>query len=387
MTYARARLLLGVFGVGSIVVLSTILLLSQYPLEVLPGSQSWSGDDFTALLSLLGCLVAVLFPLDLLGGFLLPNRWRPHTISLGKFLAGWLRGVFLQGTLFLAASLLILLMGRWLGIPGAALAVAGVSIFLVGSQLQIAKLVGALETRVVDDSEDVPEIDRAQSFVSTWGWKPRPITVLGHHDTGFTGGVVGLPGRETVVLPAAALSKLSSEQLAIVIARRLEAIQSGSRTRGLLLALAWVIAGFTLSTMLPGAGVTSVAGLAMTCLGFTLWTFLGLLTLPTLSRQASYAIDGKVLQSGASPEVFQQTVQTLDVLQDDEPRRSALIETIFHPVPSVDNRRTATSGRAPIAWHAARITLFVSWACMGMLVRAVHCNVGRPELWVMLPTD
>ena len=387
MTYARARLLLGMFGVGSIVVLSTALLLTQYPLEVLPGSESWSAGDFTALLLLFGCLVAVLFPMDLLGGYLLPNRWRPNTISLAKFLAGWLRGVLVQGLLFLAASLLILSMGRWLGVAGAALAIAGVAIILVGSQLQIAKFVGALKNRVADDAGIVPVIEHAQSIVSNLGWKPRPITTLEHHDTGFTGGIVGLPGMETVVLPAATITKLSPDQLAIVIARRLEAIQSGSRTRGLLLALVWVIAGFALSTMLPGAGVTSVAGLTMTCLGFTLWTYFGLLTLPTLSRQASYAIDGKVLQSGASPEVFQRTVKTFDTLQDDEPRRSALIETIFHPVPSVDNRRSVASGNAPIAWHAARITLFVSWACMGMLVRAVHCNVGRPELWVMLPTD
>lgn len=387
MTYARARLLLGMFGVGAIVALSTVLLLSQYPLEILPNAESWSGSDLTVLALLFGCLTAVLFPMDLLGGFLLPNRWRPNTISLGTFLAGWLRGVLVQGTLFLAVSLSILFMGRWLGVPGAALAVGIVAFLLVGSQLRLAKLVGASQNRVVDDPEVVLAIDRAQSIVLTWGWKPRPITVLGHHDTGFTGGVVGLPGMETVVLPAATLVKLSPEQLAIVIARRLEAIQSGGRTRGLLLALTWVIVGFVLSTMLPGAGVTSVAGLTMTCLGFTLWTFLGLLTLPTLSRQASYAIDGKVLQSGASPKVFQHTVKTLDALQDDEPRRSALIETIFHPVPSADNRSATTSGNAPIAWHAARITLFVSWACMGMLVRAVHCNVGRPELWVMLPAD
>ncbi len=387
MTYARARLLLGMFGVGSMVVLSTALLLTQYPLEVLPGSESWSSSDVTALVLLFGCFVALLFPMDLLGGFLLPNRWRPKTISLGNFLAGWVRGVLVQGTLFLAASLLILLMGRWLGVAGAALAIAGVAILLVGMQLQIAKFVGALGNRVQDDREVVSVIKQAESNVLGWGWKPRPITTLGHHDTGFTGGIVGLPGMETIVLPAATITKLSPDQLAIVIARRLEAIRSGSRTRGLLLALVWVIAGFVLSTMLPGAGVTSVAGLTMTCLGFTLWTFFGLLTLPTLSRQASYAIDGKVLQSGASPEVFQQTVKTLDTLQDDEPQRSALIETIFHPVPSVDNRRAATFGNAPIAWHAARITLFVSWACMGMLVRAVHCNVGRPELWVMLPTD
>jgi hypothetical protein len=224
-------------------------------------------------------------------------------------------------------------------------------------------------------------------MAASWGWKNPPISVLRHHDAGFTGGIVGLPGMETIVIPSRSVDQLTSEQLAVMIARRTEAIQSGSRTRGVFLALTWVIAGFLLSAVLPGAGVASVGGLAMTSFGFTLWTFLGLLTLPTLSRQASYAIDGRVLQSDASSDVFEQTIMALDVVQDDEPSRTTLIETIFHPVPSVNNRRTAKFGGVPIAWHAARMTLFVSWACMGMLVRAVHCNVGRPELWVMLPTD
>lgn len=402
MTYARARLLLGMFGVGSIVVLSTVLLAFQYPLQVLPQTESWGRTDFTALLALYGCLVAVLFPLDLLGGLVLPNHWRPKTISLGSFLMTWLRGVLAQGMLFIAASLSILFLGRWLGIPGAVLAVASIALLLVGSQLQIAKWVGSLKTwsgraggaSPSDDNHQqhvqatlAPAVEQALATVFRWGWRPGRVTLLKHHDTGFTGGIVGLPGWETIVLPAATVQKLSPEQLAIMIARRSEAIESGSRTRGLILALAWVIVGFTISTLLPGAGVTSVADLAMTCLGFTLWTFLGLLTLPTLSRQASYAIDGAILRSGAAPDAFVDTVSTLDTLQDDEPHRPAWIETIFHPVPSVGNRRNATSTTVPIAWHAARITLFVSWACMGMLVRAVHCNVGRPELWVMLPTD
>ncbi len=183
------------------------------------------------------------------------------------------------------------------------------------------------------------------------------------------------------------VKRLTSEQLAVTIARRLEAIRSGSRTRGVMLAIAWVLVGFSLSTLVPGAGVTSVGELAMVCVSFTLWTFLGLLTLPTLSRQASYAIDRRVMDQGAAVNVFHETLQTMDRLQDDEPKRSVWIETIFHPVPSVENRQADSGNTFPLAWHAARMTLFMSWACMGMLVRAVHCNAGRPELWVMLPTD
>lgn len=400
MTYARSRLLLGMFGVGSIVVLSSFLLVTELPLKLLPNSQSWSGSDLVALAVMFGCMIAVLFPLDLLGGFLLPNRRQVSTIALGTFLTGWFRGVLVQASLFFAVSLLILAMGRWLGVPGAAFAVASVAILLAASQLRIAKFVGALPTSAAQgmdpddqrvsptgDANNQASVAQAMDLVSRWGWKPRPIVVLQHLDVGFTGGVVGLPGRETVVLAANSLTKLSTEQLAITIARRLEAIRGGSRTRGLMLALTWVLFGFALSTAIPGAGVSSVGQLAMTSLGFTLWTFFGLLTLPTLSRQASHAIDGRVLNNGVSPEKFREALKTLDTLQDDEPQRPALIEAIFHPVPSIDNRHGSASSTFPIAWHAARVTLFISWACMGMLVRAVHCNVGRPELWVMLPAD
>jgi hypothetical protein len=31
--------------------------------------------------------------------------------------------------------------------------------------------------------------------------------------------------------------------------------------------------------------------------------------------------------------------------------------------------------------------LYLSWAGIGGLSRAVHCNVGRPPLWVLLPGD
>lgn len=395
ITYARSRLWLGISGVGAIVVISSFLLFSGLPVTWLPSTQFWTGDDLAGLLAMIGGLVAVMAPLDFLGGYLLPNRSRPGTIPLGVFAINWVRGVLVQATIFLLASLAILAMGRSFGLIGACLAILLIGVAHVAFQLPIARLIASLPRRLngrfesgVDDGSDAEAaLSAAWEQISRWGWQRHRIVVLDHGDTGFTGGVVGLPGLETIVVPAACVSKLTPQQLAVTIARRLEAIQSGSRTRGMLLAFAWVITGFVLSASIPGAGVTSVGELAMTCLGFTLWTFLGLLTLPTLSRQASYAIDRRVMNRGASPDTLHQAVQTLDRLQDDEPTRSKLIETIFHPVPSVDNRRVDRGDSVPIAWHAARMTLFVSWACMGMLVRAVHCNVGRPELWVMLPTD
>ena len=134
--------------------------------------------------------------------------------------------------------------------------------------------------------------------------------------------------------------------------------------------------------------MASVAELVTTCCGFTCWAFLGLLVLPTISRQASFRVDQQVLQRGIDAGALDGMISALDRLQDDEPQRPALVETIFHPVPSVERRRSLPpSYRQLPTWHAARMMLFLSWSCLGLLSRAVHCNAGRPELWTMLPTD
>ncbi len=382
ITYARSRLWLGISGVGALVVISTMMLVTGWPLRLLPDGRSWTVSDFAGLLAVIACLVLVMAPLDLLGGYLLPNRSRPGTVGKAAFLTAWVRGVLIQSVLFLSASLVILAAGRLFGSIGASFVVLAIGLFHVAFQLPIARWVAKLKI-----AEGGATLDAALQQTSAWGYRPQRVVILEHEDTGFTGGVVGLPGMESIVIPESSVNRLPPDQLAATIARRMEAIRSGSRLRGVAVAFAWVTVGFVLSASLPGAGVTSVGELVMTYLGFTLWTFLGLLTLPTLSRQASYAIDSAVVAHGVSKEVLSDAIGSLDKFQDDEPERPALIETIFHPVPSVGNRQTEMPAGSPIAWHAARMTLFVSWACSGMLVRAVHCNAGRPELWVMLPTD
>jgi hypothetical protein len=121
--------------------------------------------------------------------------------------------------------------------------------------------------------------------------------------------------------------------------------------------------------------------------GFTVWSFLGLLVLPTVSRNASLQIDEELVHLGLPFELITNTASTMDHLQDGEPERSRFIETIFHPVPSVNGRNQSKTVKGFAAWNVARTTLFLSWACLGLLSRSVHCNVGRPELWTMLPTD
>jgi hypothetical protein len=121
---------------------------------------------------------------------------------------------------------------------------------------------------------------------------------------------------------------------------------------------------------------------------FTLWSFLGLLVLPTPSRRGVAEVDECLLGAGCRRDAMARTIEQLDDLQDRERQRSSLVETIFHPVPSVQSRlRGPRASGVKGCWDAARSAVFLSVAGLGLLGRAVHCNCGRPALWTFLPID
>ena len=382
MTYARSRLWLGIGGVGSIVLVTLTALLTDFPRSIFSTAHQWSVADFTSLLLFEGLCVACMLPLDLMGGFVLPRVFGRQSISASDFFRRWSMGVILQASLFLVFGLLIVATGRLGGRFAVLFLIGLLACGLLALQRRFA--IGMTRGRLI---ESEAKVTLAMDRTRQWGFKPLRAIVVAHADPGFTGGVVGLPYFESVVLPGSWIDQLSPDQLSVAIARRLEAVSSGSRTRAIVLAIVWISSGFSIASHLPGAGVTSIAELVTTCLGFTMWTFIGILVLPTLSRQASYAIDRNVIERGVPKELLMAMLKSLDRLQDDEPSRPTIVETIFHPVPSIENRSISSVSGSPIAWHSARIMLFLSWSCMGLLARAVHCNVGRPELWVMLPTD
>ena len=74
-------------------------------------------------------------------------------------------------------------------------------------------------------------------------------------------------------------------------------------------------------------------------------------------------------------------------LVDGEHARKPWVEKIFHPTPSTLNRAQKARRYRWAPWHIARTMLYLSWFSGGLLSRSVHCNVGRPDLWVMTPTD
>lgn len=390
MTYARARLWLGISGVGFWVTLAATLLLTQ----TAPFSDSFIvqpslANDAKNLSVWLGLYVWLSAPFDWLGGYWLPRRFGRPAPTLPNFIAQWSRGVLGQSLVLLAAGLTLLAAGRAGGRWGAIMAALLAMVVLLAAQGWLARLIGGLHTAAVN-------LQPYEQWLARWSLKVPAVTVLQVSDPAFVGGFVGWPGRERLVLPASwiqqktGLPVLPEEAVATQIARRIGVIERGSRQRGIWLALLWNVTGFALATMLPGAGVTNSGELLMTACGFTLWSFIGLLTLPSFSRPGVFEGDFFAAQHGIPRAALERTAATLDQWQDDEPARSPLVEKIFHPIPSVQSRwqQLAKAGVEPRgAWQAARVALFLSWGCFGFLSRAVHCNSGRPELWVLFPGD
>ena len=383
LTYARSRLRLGMAGVGLIVTLATVGLITGAPERTLPDHTLPPTQEAGWLTLLFLTYAVVQGPFDLLGGWILPRRHGREVHGAVAHLVRWMRGVATQGAVLVASCLVMLDVSRRGGDNAAWLSAAGLMVLLVALQGPLARLAGGF-------GAVTPAPGALQERVTAAVGRRVRVRFWEAADEGFTGGWFGLPGAESLVLPARWWSQLSPDALDAAALRRAAALRSGARSRGLLLALVFNTAGLVLASQLPGAGFGSVAQLATTALGVTLWNFVGLLVLPSASRQAVLAADASAQEMGATSGSLTRAIDALDRWQDDEPSRSPLVETIFHPVPSVERRLAALderSARPGGAWHAARMALFLSWGALGLLPRAVHCNAGRPQLWVALPAD
>lgn len=382
MTYARSRLWLGISGVGLLVLVASASLWLGLPRRFLSGLSGPAAIAITLL-----SFIALSVPSDALGGYYLPRLHGRTKISRAGFLAAWFRGVVSQAMVLGVCAATILESARWGGNRAGIACFASWMVILLLGQSLIARFVGGLKMSSVVSSAD--ELENHIKLPKT----PSPISVQSivsqSSDPGFVGGLVGLPGCERLILPAAWWNDLTVDVLATELTRRQGVLATGSRTRGLLVALIWNLVGFIVSSNMPGSSIADAAGLIQCSLWFTLWSFLGLLTLPSINRLGVLGADRFALDQGISAAAISAAISRLDSLQDDEPIRTRWIERIFHPIPSVE-RRIAALGDADSprgAWQCARTTLYLSWACFGFLSRAVHCNAGRPELWVLFPGD
>jgi hypothetical protein len=124
-TYARARLLLGVTAVGTIVTLAAAGLWDGAAHGRCTVSR---GDGLTvnaaALVAFALLHLMVLAPFDFLGGYLLPRRYGRTAPGLANWLTAWVRGAAAHAAITAASACAVLAAGRAGGLPAAAAAVA-----------------------------------------------------------------------------------------------------------------------------------------------------------------------------------------------------------------------------------------------------------------------
>lgn len=374
--WAVARLRLGQSNVGFWVLASLGILWAPPLLPEVPLTQS-----VLAWALAVGVFVLVQAPFDAIGGYLLPTTHGRRPPGVARWLRSWLPGVAIHATVLMGLGALALAVGSRFG-DGAAIGVG------VLGGLVLLGLQGVL-VRLLSTGMSSPEGALLQG-VNEAGLDPARVRVVETDDSGFVGGWVGLPGRATLLVPARWAALPSAELHASLVRRRL-GVQSGSRLLGLVAATGFNAIGLAaVVAWLPGAGFQSFDALLTTSAGFTLWSFFGILTLPSVSRDAVTALDRATVAQLGSSTALARAITTLDRVQEDEGRRSPWTETIFHPVPARADRIDALQPAGPTGarpWRVTRLALFSGWAHFSWLSRAVHCNIGRPELWVLYPGD
>lgn len=374
--YGRARLWLGITGVGTVVTLSALTLAWGKLYGYREGADMGFGSQVARLSWFFGIYALVQLPFDFLGGYWLPKRFGRAFPNLLMFVGGLFRGVVVHGSLLLLAAIIIMVAGRYGGVAGSVIAGLAISFLLLSLRVPIAFMMSPMGL-IADSSTSVGRDAILKAF---------DVKVS---DEGFTGGVVGVIRPRWQLLPIRWRAVLGSEGFELAVARRNIAVKTGSWYRGRAISLLFTTIGFLGASLLVGSKDLGTAwGTIQYSLWFSLWSFLGLLTLPTLSRRGVMEIDQKLQSEGYSVESIRANTELLDRLQDGEPTRPSLVETIFHPVPSVENRLgLAGSPNAVGYWDVARTSIYLSIAGIGLLGRAVHCNCGRPALWVFLPTE
>jgi len=374
--YGRARLWLGISAVGTIVTLATLVLALGAPAKIQAAIDANTGTQVVGLFLFLLIYMAIQFPFDFMGGYWLPKRFGRSHLPLGTYLASLFRGTVVHGALMFGAAVLIMIAGRYAGIAGTVTAGLAISLILLRFRVRIAVIMSQLSL-VRNSGAMTPYLDQLE------------VISVESTDEGFTGGIEGVLRPHNQLLPLKWREVLGHDGYQLAATRRTLAIKTGSWKRGRMVALLFTTVGLLIAALAVGsAQLGSASGTIQLSLWFTLWSFLGLLTLPTLSRRGVIEIDEQAQAAGHPTSLIRVNTEILDRLQDGEPMRPSWIETIFHPVPSVENRLEGPRSHYVVGfWDAARTSIYLSLAGVGLLGRAVHCNCGRPSLWVFLPTD
>ena len=353
---AKQRLTLGIVNVGFWVSASLAGLLFL-------GGSNTSSIGRLELFSLVLGTVLVQSIFDVIGGtVLMPSGFSTSAPRLRRLA----RGIFVHAALLCSIGLLSFASFKLL--KGFYLSIVASSLGLFLSRLQVLRMVSGIQVRHETVSQS--------KFLN-----------VDSGDPSFTGGILGIGPSAMVLLPARWKTDLSDTQFKTVLQRRLWQIESFFPMRSFLCVLFWNLLGcWGGSVTLEMSNRSPESALLLQSCWMTLWAFLGLLLLPTLSRSSVFAADKAAAFSGVDAADW---IRVFPLLTGEDGNSKALMQKIFYPIPSTAERLRKLNDPEllPALGNVARTNLFLSLGTLTILGRCVHCNVGRPELWVYPPSD
>jgi len=368
-TYPQKRLWLGITSVGLVVCLAVFGWLAGYNARLVSALQEQGLPVISALVCFIFLHSIIMLPLDWLGGTRLP---RNHQLVYGVTRLNYIKAILLYAAIWLSAIALIHHVGAIAGLWGALLTILLLMTLAIAFQWPLSLGIGSFCRKDLQEPSEDGVL---------------PIKIVQSKDPAFSGGIVGLPGKEKFVLSTSWRAALGTDGWKTLIERRTQIHREGLRYQGIIGAIAWNLIAFLIAASLAGfphRGMVST--LDLICIS-TLWHFIGLLILPSWSQRATHHLDHVMQSHPQKNYLLDPWIVKVHALVDGEHERKPWVEKIFHPTPSTLNRIQNARRYRWAPWHIARTMLYLSWFSGGLLSRSVHCNVGRPDLWVMTPTD
>lgn len=322
--YQRIRLWSGVFSVGAHLVLGWLafLVAGWMPAEWLSMMHWMAWLAFT----LLGfALFGLVF--DKLVGYEV-ERYRGATAqSAGAWLRDWAWGATVQGVLmFTGLSVWVLLLRP-------------LNLFLVLFCVCVGAGVAAwVLPRIFLPWWRVasrPELER-EVLATLREWEV-PIERIKWYEDGSTEMLNGslLPGCAREVWLTTAVAKLAPREMALLIRREFHFRAKGFHAWALVIVCGWVGAGVLLAMGLPAVNAWQQA-MALAAV-MTTWCFLALFVWPPLNRVWMRSADRSLL-AVASREEVASLLRLLQQSNESDVTLSDTKQSIFHPIPSLENR-------------------------------------------------
>lgn len=358
-SYVRNTRLVTLIQTGIIWISCIILLLTGADLYI----EGVLGQPLAWAAFLLGWNL-LLLPGEWVAGHTLPHRYGRKTSSFISWLGQWSRAAGIQALYFFASGIAGLWVAGWTGIWGLAGWMVLQMLLLAGLQYFMALAMCAYTHS--------PYSDRG-----------RIVLELEHEDRGLTGGIYGIPGQESIVMPAYWRRQLGEKAYQALLIRRHGAINTGIRGLAFFIALGWNVLLFVAALLLSRWGGQTEISLIRVCCLFTCFSVLGYLVLPASGRRAVFQLDRWAYFQRQDADVLREAITGFHRLQDEQSSHA------LSPLPDAAQRLAAlqTQKDQKGAWQVFSLARYLSWAGYNLMNRTGFSLTGKPARWVFAPAD